>query len=213
MSPQHMTEDPFFEVNPDTGYSAEARIDLSSQPTLSGCGVNFMDRQPNACGFNYCGKGAKCSLISGAVACECPAGMLGTRVTAPSGGTTVTCTPTSNPFAITSTAGGAGTMNDPCRNFSCGDGTCVLKGGFPLCECDTGAVATLRNNGTLGCEMTAPDAKTFGPGAGVEARPASTQMSALKKRSRTRSAGLPGVWMLALLLAAMGTARHILRKR
>lgn len=211
MSPHHMTEDPMFEPHSSGSYSAAALIDLSAQPTQLRCFAPIPERAPSACAFNYCGQGATCAIIDGQVACDCPQDSVAQRVTGPTGQATLTCVPRMNPFAVTATAAGAGTAFDPCRGYDCGQGECVLKGGFPTCECRAESAALIRSNGTLGCDPLPATTPTYGPGAGNESR-ANPMMSKLPTDRAARYADLSGVWFAALLVLGVGVARKLGRR-
>ncbi|MCA9671571.1 MAG: DUF2330 domain-containing protein [Myxococcales bacterium] len=160
MSPQHMTVDPMFVKFDSPAASREATLDLSSKPTLWGCGV-YQDRVPSRCEFNFCGQGAKCIELAGAgVACQCPAGQVATPVQDPDGQNSVTCVPEKNPYGVTDQAAGVGTPIDPCNGYNCGPaGTCVQRGGFPTCQCASGAVAELLNSGNVICTVVDASAR------------------------------------------------------
>ncbi len=207
LSPEHMTLDPEFEPHPSRIFQRAARLDLSAQPAVMECGSPIPDRQPGPCAFNYCGPGALCYEREGSAACACPAGAVASQILGPDGQSHVTCVPRENPFAVTATAGGAGTPMDPCLQVSCGEGTCVLKGGFPMCECAEGAVAAPSAGGSVVvCAMPPSGAVALGPGAGNEARPSSQTRSL--RAARERGADLRGLWLLGGLLALAAAARR-----
>jgi hypothetical protein len=175
LGPHQMDADPFFtpddtpEPQGNTAVFGQRVLDLSARPTLWDCGASpIASRLPSPCAFNYCGMGATCTVTDGRVGCACPAKSTAQRITGPDGGSRVTCAPAANPYGITDEAGGVGGAFDPCANYPCGSGTCVLKGGFPTCSCSAGAAAGLEPGGLLSCVAIGAGATTFGPGAGTE---------------------------------------------
>ena len=170
LSPQHMTTDPMFAPAPaDADVDTDATLDLSDQAPLTDCGL-IEQNQPSPCAFNFCGVGATCLADEGEVMCACQPGDVAQRFQGPQGWE-VTCVPAVNPYGITDQAAGAGTEFDPCAQAECGDGTCVLRGGFPTCLCDSNRVARLGFDGALTCQALPPAAISAGPGAGVESHP------------------------------------------
>ena len=201
MHAHHMTLDPVFAPAPDATSVANL-LDLSAQasPFLCGGGVDE-ELLANACAFNYCGAGGECGIVDGRVACRCPVGDVAQPVTGPDGSAHVTCVPAENPLGITAEAGGAGTLSDPCNDYDCGAGVCVLRAGFPTCDCEDGAVACLEDDASVFC-VQPPDFDPLGPGAGPEAGPLAKATPAAHepgvRAERTGFAG--GAWWLALVV-------------
>ena len=174
LSPKHMTADPTFE-RPEPGFHDQGPgIDLSGRVPVE-CNdfrtplVPIPERQPSLCAFNYCGEGATCVVHNDLAHCICGPDQVAQRVTGPTGEIRVACEPSENPFGVTAEAGGAGTEFDPCNSYDCGEGTCVLKGGFPTCLCSAGTGACLVNN-LVECATIPDNAPSFGPGAGLESQ-------------------------------------------
>ncbi|MEO1270287.1 MAG: DUF2330 domain-containing protein, partial [Myxococcota bacterium] len=187
MSAHQMTMDPVFV--PDSDFRASSVLDLSNNMPLYQCGQLIMENLPSACAFNYCGLGATCietgpnpsvgnpsgatvfgDLTEG-IACICPGDQVAQNVQGPDGQFRVACVPARNPVGVTDEAAGVGSEFDPCSNFDCGAGQCVVKGGFSTCACEENAVAIL-NAGLPSCVPKPENAPTFGSGAGLESSPA-----------------------------------------
>ncbi|MFT4706121.1 MAG: hypothetical protein ACI81R_003840 [Bradymonadia bacterium] len=171
IGPEHMTLDPIFE--PDRiGGDVSNVLDLSNRitPFLCGGGVDT-SRLASSCAFNYCGPESSCGLVEGRVACDCADGDIAQTLTGPDGSEHVTCVPAENPFGITAEAGGSGSAFDPCNDIECGAGVCIVKSGFPACECQDDAFACLEADGSVLCVVPPEAVDTFGPGAGPEAGP------------------------------------------
>lgn len=175
MNPEHMDLDPMFEAGtPDT--RVPAAVDMSLNPSIQDCNTIVAERLPSQCAFHFCGDGATCyETESGSVGCDCPDGQVVSRVTSPDGSPSMTCVPADNPLGITAEAGGAGGEFDPCADVDCGSGACVLRSGFPTCQCDDGAVASVTaDDGGVYCLPTDGVLEAFGPGGGAESVRAST---------------------------------------
>ena len=195
LSPEQMTVDPTFAVS-TAAPGVSNLLDLSGQPTPFACnGTNF-SVLPSLCAYNYCGPGASCGVVDGQVACKCGDGDVAQDITNPDGTNGVTCVPASNPFGITAEAGGAGTEFDPCNEVECGAGVCVLRNGFPTCDCVDAAFACLEDDGSVLCVEPAEQPETFGPGAGAESAPVIAAKAT--EPGSTRLAGLP--WLPAVLV-------------
>jgi hypothetical protein len=214
LSPQHMTADPVFEPHPDPSYRVSTALDFSSRETLWVCTGNYPERIPAECAFNYCGKGATCGTQGGMVGCICPEGQVAQTITGPEGLPTVTCVPPTNPLGITPDAGGGGGEFDPCAKVDCDEGSCVLKAGFPTCDCNDNTIACLEE-GLPRCVLVGDDLLTFGPGAGLESAPtvAASAPKTLAGEDAVAFAGatLPGARTILFLLFLGGLA--LLRRR
>jgi hypothetical protein len=209
LSPEQMTVDPTFAVS--AAPSVSNFLDLSGQPTPFGCnGINF-SVLPSLCAYNYCGPGASCSVIDDRVACKCADGDVAQDITNPDGSDGVTCVPSNNPFGITAAAGGAGTEFDPCNEMDCGAGVCVLRNGFPTCDCAESAFACLEDDGTIFCVEPPEEPTTFGPGAGSESAPVIAAKET--EPGLVRFAGLPWVPAILVLGAVAVTRPRSLRRR
>jgi len=169
LSPEFMTLDPIFSAHPDTEYRVSRNIDLSGHQPV-GC-AEAGAAEPSPCAFNYCGPDSTCVVVDGQVGCECASGDVA-QVVGGDDGRRVACVPEINPLGVTAQAGGAGTPVDPCSTYVCGTGVCVLRSGFPTCQCDAGSVASLTADDQIGCVPADANAVTFGPGAGSESAPA-----------------------------------------
>lgn len=183
LSPELMTADPSFAASAKVAYQ-ENVLDLTAQPTLWDCGSVITERLPSPCAFTYCGGGATCVVSGGVAGCSCPSGEVGMVINSPDGAA-VTCVPASNPYGITAEAGGAGGAFDPCASYDCGAGKCVLKSGFPTCECGDGDMAVVAGV-NVSCRPATLVAQTFGPGAGPESR---SQLGAVIEPARAASGG------------------------
>lgn len=201
MNPENMTVDPMF-AGSSSAPVVSNLLDLSAQPTPFGCnGTNF-DVLPSLCAYNYCGEGADCGVVAGQVACKCAEGDVAQTITNPDGSDGVTCTPAENPYGISAAAGGAGTEFDPCNEVECGAGVCVLRNGFPTCDCTGDAFACLEDDGSVLCVAPDEAPTTFGPGAGAESAPVAS--AKIIERQTVRFAGLPwlpGVMVVGLMVA------------
>jgi hypothetical protein len=205
LGPEHMTDDPIFAPSPDGATPFSGTIDLSQRPAVQDCNGAIPDRQPSPCGFDYCGKGARCAVQDGQPACFCAHGQVAQAIGAPDGEPRVVCAPASNPLGVTPETVGAGTLLDPCADYACGAGECVLKGGFATCRCAEGALAALDAAGKVRCTHVDGDVKTYGPGAGAESAP-DVKADLPKKRSVRRGLGAGGIGFLGLL--AWGLVRR-----
>jgi hypothetical protein len=167
MSPEQMSLDPIFRPSPEVLLRQSRILDLSNRPAVRDCFAPIPDVAPGPCAFNFCGVGSRCVVgQDGLAGCICREGELAQRISGPDGFPRVTCVPRTNPLGVTDQAGGAGTPVDPCRQFDCGAGRCVLKGGFPLCTCPDGTFAATSG---AGCVEASVDLPSFGAGAGPEA--------------------------------------------
>lgn len=207
LNPEQMTLDPIFSAGPMDEMVTNT-LDLSDRPTpfLCGGGVD-VSLLPNACAFNYCGLGAACGVLDGRVACACPEGQIAQPITGPDGTAHVTCVPEVNPFGITDAASGVGGQFDPCADFECGAGECVVKAGFPGCDCDEGAVACLEPDGRTLCVPTNGELETFGPGAGPESGPVVASIQRAVDRSRGVPAGGSALLAAVVLLGLRSRRR------
>jgi hypothetical protein len=166
LSAETMRVDPVF--TPGVGRNTQAAvIDFSTQPTINGCAL---PGPSHACFDNYCGLGAACvgRAINARAVCVCPEGAVAQPVRGPDGRTRVTCTPAASPLGITDEAAGAGSSFDPCNQYDCGMGHCVLKNGFPACRCSEMAGAGVDAAGSVRCYGVGTDPPEYGPGAGRE---------------------------------------------
>lgn len=205
MSAHHMTLDPTFVPAPDEALRVSNTLDLSNNTALYRCGALLTERLPSPCAFNYCGLGATCTEFLGQVACDCPDDQIAQRITGPDSLPRVACALAQNPVGVTDEAAGVGTDFDPCRDIACGDGQCVVKGGFPTCACDDGAAATLNTGGLLRCEPIPSDAPAFGPGGGTEAAPRVIASAPSPRRTLPFALSLSGP--LLLVLGALSALR------
>lgn len=205
LNPEQMTVDPVFASASDAEVISNL-LDLSAQPTPFGCNGINTDVLPSLCAYNYCGRGASCGVVDGRVACKCADGDVAQDITNPDGTTGVTCVPPENPYGITAEAGGAGTDVDPCNEVDCGTGSCVLRNGFPTCDCDDPAFACLEDDGSILCVEPTGEPETFGPGAGSESGPvvASKQV----ETDGVRYAGAPWLPGLIVVGVLLGTRRR-----
>ncbi len=192
LSPHQMDTDPVFV--PSAGGAGQLTIDLSGHPPLTECGVAIPENQPSPCAFNFCGRGATCVSDGASAGCLCTSGQAAQTVSAPGGVPRVTCTPAENPLGVTGEAVGAGTAMDPCARYDCFEGSCLLRGGVPVCVCDEGAMAVVDASGLVRCAAVPEDAEPFGPGAGVEsASMALYEPPAPRRSSTSRAVGAPVV--------------------
>jgi hypothetical protein len=204
MSGHHMNLDPKFSPAPNA--SAPPRtLDFSARDAIYDCGTPIAEALPGPCAFHYCGTGATCFASAGRAHCACPEGAVAQSFRGPGGDLTSTCVPRSNPVGVTDESAAVGTEFDPCLGVVCGEGACVVRGGFVACECEEGAAAMA---GETTCATLGDDAEAFGPGAGPEAVPGPT--AARTRRVRSRSKQLAGLAfpVLLLLLAQVALRRR-----
>jgi hypothetical protein len=116
------------------------RHDLSGQPAVH---VDLEVDVPLPCNDTWCGDGGACaSTMDGYDGCACDDGWLARRIHAPRVGSlapmsSVTCQDASHDL-LASVA-----LADACAGFDCGEnGACVVHGGFPTCQCESGYAAT-----------------------------------------------------------------------
>jgi hypothetical protein len=159
--------------------------------------VAIPERQPSLCAFNYCGEGATCVVHNNLPHCLCGDDQVAQRVMGPTGEIRVACEPRENPFGVTPEAGGVGTEFDPCNSYDCGEGTCVLKGGFPTCLCNAGSGACLINN-LVECAAIPDNAPSFGPGAGLESQGSTGPLEEPSNAGGGLLLGLLAAWMLVI---------------
>lgn len=200
LSAQHMTQDPVFMPGPGRN-TAAALIDLSGQAPIDACASAAA---PSACFDNYCGAGAICAADPGQAAhCLCAEDDVAQPVVGPDRQARVTCTPRESPLGITDEAAGAQGSFDPCNDYACGDGHCVLKNGFPACVCDAGAGAYVDASGFVRCEAVGAETPRFGPGGGPESvtQPLIDAETAAAPRQLPAAPRLPTSlpWMAGLL--------------
>lgn len=135
LSARDMTDDPVF-VAAET--QADGVVDLSSRAPRDVCDPN-VESEP-ACGFAYCGVGARCAVDgNGVEGCVCEAGFAARRTLARSAFNpvpTIVCQDVAEDRLQ-----GDVRIADPCEGFSCGGGTCVAVNGFPTCTCPEGEAA------------------------------------------------------------------------
>ncbi len=194
MSPHHMTLDPKFVAAPSASVPPRT-LDFSARDAIYDCGTPIADALPTACAYHYCGKGATCFDSGGQAYCSCPTGTVAQSFPGPDGNATTTCVPRANPVGVTDESAAVGTEFDPCLGVICGDGECVVRGGFVACECAEGSSATAGNST---CVTLSGDAEAFGPGAGPESVPEPT--AARTRRVRSGLSQLAGISFPALLL-------------
>lgn len=136
ISPEEMTVDPMFTVNPALPDVSNI-IDLSAR--------DCQEDTPSPCEFNHCGPSASCYEVNGEAACLCPQGFVARGVTDPVRGTGITCTPEGRDML------GEAIPMDPCATMTCGEfGQCVAINGTATCSCDQGYGAVDDVDG-LGC--------------------------------------------------------------
>jgi MYXO-CTERM domain-containing protein len=141
MSGWEMTEDPVFEAV--GGDDVSGVHDLSDRPEVEVCGDAPAVRTP--CGSTFCGLNALCATTESEVdGCVCPSGFVGRAIADPSAsggqGRTVACQQTDFDM-LQSMEDEGGFRDDFCGETNCGNGECVLVGGFPTCLCDDGFAA------------------------------------------------------------------------
>ena len=206
MSAHRMTVDPVFSPHTNSSFFQSNLLDLTANRTMYACGQVLTERLPNDCAFNYCGDDAQCTVSGGQVGCLCADEDVAQTVTGPDGGTRVTCIPEENPYGVVAVDAGAGTEFDPCASVGCGTGTCVLRGGFPTCQCNEGTIAVVSGTGSnVVCTEADGEITTFGPGAGLESQPTVVTYRVPARKTSTRYAA---VWLPALLvLLGLGVIR------
>lgn len=214
MSPHQMTYDPVFEPDPELT-TFDGTVDFSGHPALIECGSVVEERRPTACSRIYCGQDADCAIEDGRAGCVCPEGRVAQGFRDPDGLSSVTCVPTVNDFGVTDEAAGVGTEFDPCGAYDCGDGTCVVKGGFPTCACDLGALACVEDQGgtadgdpgTILC-VPSTTGQTFGPGAGLESAAYLPAQGAPAQAPPERTYAVPQWLPVLLVLLALAAVRR-----
>lgn len=151
LSARNMTDDPTFVA---ASASADGVIDLSGRPARDVCDPQ-VESEP-ACGFAYCGVGARCAVDDeGREGCVCAEGFVARQVlekTAFNPVPVVVCQDRAEDALQ-----GDPRIADPCAGFSCGEGgTCVAVNGFPTCDCgDQAAFADTDRPGGVACRAPA----------------------------------------------------------
>ena len=209
LSPELMRVDPVF-ARAASAPVIDNTLDLSWQPTPFTCGGPAFERLPSVCGFNFCGVDAVCTEVDGRAGCVCLDGEVAQTIMGPDGSRRVTCVPADNPFGITPQAAGAGTEFDPCGDIECGAGVCVLRNGFPTCDCEPGAAACVEPDGSVLCVAMPENSPTFGPGAGSESAGVMTASAQPTRRVSNIAFGnmVPPLLVLALFAALGGRRRR-----
>ncbi len=209
MSPEDMTEDPEFFAAPSTALVESGKtLDFSGRPTLWGCLSNqeVAKRTPGPCARVYCGPQGTCYEQSGAAQCQCPNDQVVQRFLGPDGNSAMTCVPAKHPMGVTPETVGAGTTADPCKAFSCGSGTCVLRGGFPTCTCSAGSGQLDAGIG-IKCLPVSPGAVNRGHGGGAESVTTADARDVTQPTGRRFAFAGMGVVLLGLL-AGLRRARR-----
>ena len=192
MSPEHMVVDPVFVASP-VELETLVALDFSENPTVPVCG-NVVS--PPACFDTYCGKGAKCYAgPSTRAMCACSEDRVNASVVGPDRQIRQTCVPEAQALGLPGDAVGEGGPDDPCANYDCGLGTCLLINGFPACRCEAGALGDVDPAGLIRCVAQPRDAVAYGPGAGAESAP----VYAKPMPCPTTSGAFGGVGMTLLL--------------
>ncbi len=124
----------------------------------------------------------------------------------------MTCAPAVNDLGVTDEAGGVGTEYDPCATYDCGEGTCVVKGGFPTCSCNADALACVEDTadgdpGTILC-VPMTGGQTFGPGGGLEAAAYVPVQGAPVQAPPARAFAVPQWLPVLLVLLALAAVRR-----
>lgn len=160
LNPSMMTRDPVFQPGaPDLGGQSTA-IDLLNRQPIYDCDRNqLVDLKP--CDTMWCGLGAHCAIDGDDVGCICGQHQVAQSYPAPDGTTGVTCVPETNPLAVPAEITG------DCPDSFCGPGRCVMRGGFPTCDCDADTMAMVEGD-RLRCVPTRGVTLRLGPGAGAE---------------------------------------------
>lgn len=180
LDPEHMTRDPVFVASqavPDRGPEI---LDFSAL-TVDGCGLEAQP-EPSACAFEYCGRGARCVTDDVRAGCVCREWQVAQVATALDGTAHPTCVPVRNRLGVPDEAVGAGTDLDPCAQYFCGAGECTLRGGFPACACDAGAMAVADAGGLIRCVRPEGRLVEVGEGAGPEAARPKAKMQMANRR-------------------------------
>lgn len=196
ISPEHMDDDPVFHRHPDPTYRMNGRLDLITEPSLYTCNELVEERLPSACAFNFCGENGACTVVDGEVGCICAPGDVAERITGPGGDDHVVCAPRELAYGL---ALDPTVTFDPCADVACGEGACVVKHGRASCDCLPGMTAQLEGDFVV-CAETPADAETFGPGAGLESRPMTTEMASNPARGPAYAAAFWVLFGLALRL-------------
>lgn len=208
LSPRHMAEDAVFVPTEGQTYR-DAVIDLSTQRGIPLCGEL---EPPAACYDTYCGLGAECvdTLEKPYPHCLCAAGDVAQAVVGPDGEVRATCTPPTNPLGL---APDAETTLDPCADLDCGEGECLVVGGFGACRCAEGAGAFIDGIHKLRCETPSGELRRFGPGGGPESAPGGTTMPDTATAGLTAAPRPVTVPASAPWLGALLAGRWLVRRR
>ena len=161
-------------------YTRMNNVDMVMDPFFVGVGTtevshihDLSDQDPVHWDFNvdpqlecndlYCGEGGVCASTQGGVdGCVCGGGFTARIVSGPnvsSLGTQAAVTCQDNSFDVLAAAVTSIEV-DVCEDYSCGSqGTCVVVGGFPTCQCPVGTAA-IPLDGMMSCEAVVT---TYGP--------------------------------------------------
>lgn len=147
MSAEDMSYDPVFK--PDFRMAATGALSLRSQSkSLASCEADILDRvhydeimARQECATTYCGTGT-CVVTELGAACDCNAGSTAKQFTDLDGQLSVTCVPDVAPVDL---AAGGLELPDVCAGINCSLGSCLAVGGFPTCQCEDDAAASLFN--------------------------------------------------------------------
>jgi hypothetical protein len=157
ISGPEMLEDPVFASM--GGQAIVSGIhDLSGRPPVP---EDLSVLPPVPCDDTYCGPGGSCATTDfpGVHGCVCDEGYLARPIVDPAGSTasTVTCQDAS--FDLLASVAELIADADPCADWDCGLGSCVVIGGMPACDCE-GGVAGIPQAGRATCVVAQ---QLFGP--------------------------------------------------
>ncbi len=155
MDGAEMVVDPVF--GPSAQSSSRDNIyDLSSRPAVW---YDTAEVPPAPCNDTYCGRGGVCATTDfpNTDGCVCDEGWVVRPLMGPGGMPTVTCQDASHD--LMASADDLMALNNPCENYDCGAGNCVVVGGMATCDCDDG-MAGIPASGRAWC---ASAGTSYGP--------------------------------------------------
>ena len=145
LSPEEMTFDPAFEIDPSGNLDAAPSRRVVTRPLLNGCEGDVIDGQAfddivaiQDCAAVYCAKG-RCVATEAGVGCACDPGQVARRFTDLDGRPSITCVPQT---PVVDLAAGGLQLPSACTGMPrLTGGDCIDVGGFAAAACELGSGA------------------------------------------------------------------------